>query len=275
METRLGPVPRFPLEHRCALEEGEYRLRRVGDAVEDAVLRARVTETDRLFELLEERVEVSPDIRDHDGLAMDPELLPRDHFEELLERPEPPRKRHEGIAEVEHRLLAVVHGLDDPKLRQARVGGFATNESPGDHADDLPAGSEDFIGEHPHEAERGAAVDESNSSPGDLAAERTDLTLHGWIPGRARAAVDDDPVQFHDRDLIRRAGCRAFRAGPRSRTAGSLREATREPRARGRSARGRETHRREVRGRRANQPRRLLRRPRRSRRRLRGWSLRS
>ena len=53
---------------------------------------------------------------DHDGLVVQPELLPGDAFERLVERAEPAGQNGEGVRPLDHALLALVHGADDDEF---------------------------------------------------------------------------------------------------------------------------------------------------------------
>src|SRR6478672_10714034 len=90
--NRSRPVARLSRQDRRAFEERQDRLRRVRDREEDPVLLPREAVLDGDVELLEQRGEEAADARDHDGLAVDAHLLPRDHLDDLLHRPEAARK---------------------------------------------------------------------------------------------------------------------------------------------------------------------------------------
>mmetsp|Transcript_29349 Transcript_29349/g.47132 ORF Transcript_29349/g.47132 Transcript_29349/m.47132 type:complete len:201 (-) Transcript_29349:392-994(-) len=65
----------------------------------------------RLVEEGEKQVEVAPHVEASDGLRMVPELLPRHHLQQLLQRAEASGHRDEGVRLFRHPGLSLVHVL--------------------------------------------------------------------------------------------------------------------------------------------------------------------
>ena len=63
--------------------------------------------------------------------------------------PRPPGSANEGVGEVVHPLLPLVHRVDFDELGESPMGDLAGEEPSRDHADDLPAGGEGGVGEVP------------------------------------------------------------------------------------------------------------------------------
>jgi hypothetical protein len=79
------------------------------------------------------------------------ELRPGVHLEQLVERSQPAGQRDEGVGEIGHQRLALVHRVDDVELREAQVGDLALDERAWDHPDRLTAFRENGLGEPAHE----------------------------------------------------------------------------------------------------------------------------
>src|SRR5437016_1347278 len=92
---------------------------------------------------------------------MNPELRPREHFKRLLESAETAGQRDEAVGHRIHGGLALVHALDEAQLAEARVRELFRGERPRDHADDLDARRQRRVGEHAHEPDGAAAVDDA------------------------------------------------------------------------------------------------------------------
>ena len=107
-----------------------------------------------------------------DRLSMDAELRPRQHFQQLLERPEAARQRDESVGQLDHDGFPLVHAADDAQLRDARVRELAARERARNDADDPAAGLHHRVGERAHEADRPAAVYQLDPARGQLPSER-------------------------------------------------------------------------------------------------------
>ena len=89
--------------------------------------RRRVLGADEAFPdgVPEEREEPRPvalDVDQAHGLPVDAELGPREDLEDLLERAEAARQRHEAVRQRGHQRLALVHRAHDVELGEAVVG---------------------------------------------------------------------------------------------------------------------------------------------------------
>ena len=99
-------------------------------------------------------------------LVVDPELLPGEHLEELVEAAEAAGQDDEPVGAVEHRALPGVHVPGDHRLRQLGVRHLEAFQMLGDHTDDRAAARQHRIGEHAHQADSAGTVNEGDSAPG-------------------------------------------------------------------------------------------------------------
>jgi hypothetical protein len=102
------------------------------------------------------------DVQDADRLAVQPELRPGDHLEQLLERAEAAREGDHGVRQLGHQRLPLVHALHDSEVGQAVVGELFRGERLGDDARHLAAGPHRRVRHDPHQAHAPAAVDQAD-----------------------------------------------------------------------------------------------------------------
>jgi hypothetical protein len=125
------------------------------------------------------------------------ELRPGDDLEQLLERPVAPWERDEAVGELRHARLALVHAAHDVHAREMRVRHLARDEAVGDDARDVAALLERRVGEHAHQPDVPAPVDDADAAPRELAAEllRAGGVLRTLAP--IRTAEDAETVDAH------------------------------------------------------------------------------
>jgi hypothetical protein len=99
------------------------------------------------------------------------ELGPGNDFEQLFEGSVAAGKDEEGVGELGHAGLALVHGFDELEAREAAVSDLAVGEDVGQNADDGCSGGKGGVGDCAHETDFGSAVDESESCGSDSLAE--------------------------------------------------------------------------------------------------------
>src|ERR1700693_6471634 len=85
-KSQLGPVPRLALHHRRPLQKSQDRRSVLSHREQDAILPASVLFLDRQVELSQKGVEIAADVGENDRLAMNDELLPGQHLDDLLHR---------------------------------------------------------------------------------------------------------------------------------------------------------------------------------------------
>ena len=164
------------LSLRTGCEADSRSSSRAGVGVDDdgaPMLVANEPLVDGVFQKRQQRIEVARDVEHADGLAMDAKLGPRPRFEKLVERARASRQRHERIRERRHQRLALVHRRHDPQVGQRGVADFARLQAIGDHADDVAAAVEHGIGQHAHQADVTAAVNQTDPARRQQRAERT------------------------------------------------------------------------------------------------------
>ena len=80
---------------------------------------------------------VAAGIQQNDRLGMEPELLPGDDLQRLVERPQPAGQDHETVGQLEHAVLALVHGGGNDLFCHFVVADLQVLEEFGDDADGL------------------------------------------------------------------------------------------------------------------------------------------
>src|SRR2546428_3810047 len=202
-----SPAPRAPpsrLEsaRRDALRGGARRseapltqtveqiARRIAEEQQRRVLGAHEALFDGVAEQPPEPVPVAVDVQHAHRLGVKAQLRPRQDLERLIEGPETPGKRDEAVGERRHRGLALVHGADDPQLGEARVCELTRHERLRDDADHLATEGEYRVGEHSHEPDRTAAIDQAEPARGQLGAEASRGLRVGGAPALGRTAKD-------------------------------------------------------------------------------------
>ena len=153
----------------------------------------------------QQRLPVAADVEQADRLAVQPELLPREQLEQLVERPGAAGQRDHGVRQLGHQRLALVHRLDDVQLGQAGVRDLVLDQPRRDHADHGPAGGQRGIGQRahqPHAARRRRRA--RGPRDGEQAAELGRALGVLGRPARARSAEDKNP--FHRRERSSLAG---------------------------------------------------------------------
>jgi hypothetical protein len=88
------------------------------------------------------------------------ELRPGVDLEQLLEGPDPAGQRDEGLRQLRHQRLALVHRADHAHVGHVAMGDLPVHERAGDHADDLAALGDHGISERAHQAHAAASVDD-------------------------------------------------------------------------------------------------------------------
>ena len=126
---------------------------------------------DRIAHEDQQVVEEAVHVQDAAGLVVDPELRPRDGLHELLVGPEPAGQHDEGIRELGHERLALVHGAHHMQVAEGAMGDFVAGQRLGDHARRSSTRRQCRIGHHSHEAHRGTAVDKLDAAFGDSGPE--------------------------------------------------------------------------------------------------------
>jgi hypothetical protein len=114
-----------------------------------------------VIQKLEKRVIESADIEQPDGLEVQAELKPGKYFDYFFESANPSRQRYEGIGKLSHAMLALVHGLNNNKLRKSVMRALLCNHRARDDADDLTVSGQRGIGQHTHKAGTASAIDDA------------------------------------------------------------------------------------------------------------------
>ena len=177
---------------RVALEVAEERVDVGGGVPEVQVLGLDEAQVDAPLELGPERVEVAVEVEDGHGLVVVAELLERHDLQDLLQRAQAARQRHEGVPAGVHDGLAVAQPLRDDQLGHVAVPHAQVQEGLGDHAGGLTAMRQHRARQRAHEPHAAPAVDEPPAAPGELGAQLLgggeELAVHQV----ARAAEDGD-----------------------------------------------------------------------------------
>jgi len=118
---------------------------------------------------------------------------------ELLEGPEATGQRDESGGEVRHQGLAFVHAADDPQVVHVAVRDLGLYERLGDHPRDRAAGGAARAGDHPHEPDTRAPVDQADPTGREFAAERGGGIGIPSAGPDARSAEHAHPGELHCR----------------------------------------------------------------------------
>jgi aryl-alcohol dehydrogenase-like predicted oxidoreductase len=158
------------------------------------VLRAQEPLAHRVVEEAGERVVVAADVEQPARLVVDAELAPRVDLDQLLERADAARQRHERVRQLRHLGLALVHRADDLELGQVGMADLAVDQRLRHDADRLAARGQHGVGDHAHQADLAAAVDEPDAARGELGGEGAGAVGVGGIGARIRTGVDADAM---------------------------------------------------------------------------------
>ena len=167
-----------------------------------AVLGAEESVVDGAIEQREKRGPEVIHVEQHDRTVVQTELSPGGHLRQLLERAEPAGQGDEGVGQVEHEALAVVHRRDLVELGEAGVGDLAREQAARNDTGDLATLGEHLVGEDAHEAHGAAAVDETEPFGRQAGTELAGRVGVGRIEAGGRTAVDADGAQSHGRKLV-------------------------------------------------------------------------
>ena len=148
---------------------------------------------DGAVEEVEQPGEVPVDVEEHDRLGDQPELVPRQQLERLVERAEAAGQGDEPVGQLGHPGLALVHRVDDLQRGHAEVGDLGPHELVGDHADDLAAVLEGGVGDGTHQPDVAAAVHEPEAAAGDRRAEALGVLEERRRSADVGAAEHADP----------------------------------------------------------------------------------
>src|SRR5262249_39396845 len=98
------------------------------------------------------------------GLLLNSQLRPSDGLAELFQRAITAGKGNEGIGEICHERLALVHGLDYMQLGHAAMADFAMHQRLRNHADNFTTFAQRCIGERTHQTDAPAAEDHADAT---------------------------------------------------------------------------------------------------------------
>ena len=164
------------------------------------------------------------------GLACRPSMPQVQASNSSSSVPAAPGQRDEGVGEVGHPRLALVHRLHDLEPRQAGVRQLVVDQVLRDHPDHLAAGGQRGVGDDAHQPDVTAAVDDADAGAGQAGGEGRGGRAVGRRPGLGPGEDGD----AHAPTLRRPSGevsC-AFSLRRRGRPARRRRPACRRPRAR-------------------------------------------
>src|SRR6185503_14842507 len=157
---RRETLPDHPLRSGCYgfVQQFERLFRSRCDKQLPSPARRNEAARGRMVHEVDEPVPVAADVQEAKRLLVIAERVPAPRIEKFVERSNSAREREEGVGELGHLRLALVHGLDDVEFGDAWVGDLDVDQRLRDDAINEPAHLEDAVGDHPHEAEPSAAV---------------------------------------------------------------------------------------------------------------------
>ena len=136
-------------------------------------------------ELLEQRIKIAVDIQDSTWLSMESQLAPSDDLAKFVQRAVPAGQRDEGIGQLGHPCLTLMHGGDDVKCCDAVVCDLSVRERFRNDANDLSASFHGGIGNGPHQSHIAATVDKCQTAFRQQPANSTGGLLVGRISSPA------------------------------------------------------------------------------------------
>ena len=125
---------------------------------------------DGVVEEGEEGVVETGDVQQAVGFAVKAELRPGEDFGEFLEGAEAAGQGDEGIRQLGHESLALVHGGDDAEVFESAVRNFFGNKGLGYDADDFATAGKHGVGDGSHQSDASTAVNEADSAAGEKGA---------------------------------------------------------------------------------------------------------
>ena len=143
-----------------------------------------------------ERVVVAADVQEPDRLEVDAEHRPGQRLDDLLERPDATGQRDEGVGQLGHPRLALVHRLDDLQPRETLVADLARPQRARQDADDLAARVQRGVREDAHEPDARAAVHDADAASREDRDELRGGVGVRRIGTRARSGVEADAAQL-------------------------------------------------------------------------------
>ena len=110
-----------------------------------------------------QRVPEAVDVGDQDRLLVAAELRPGELLDQLLERTDAARQRHEGVRSLEHDAFSLVHVAGDDALLRALHHVLAVHQEIRGYAGDEAAVIEHRPRQGSHQPDRAAAIDEADA----------------------------------------------------------------------------------------------------------------
>src|SRR5713226_1770006 len=133
----------------------------------------------------------------HDRAAEQSEPLPRDRFEQFLERAASAGQRDHRVDLVDHQALALVQVIYDEQLAQAAMTPFEVVHETRQDADHAAAFAERRVRKMAHRADAAAAVYQRHPVARQCAAEARAGVVIGGIALAARRAINADSLDSH------------------------------------------------------------------------------
>ena len=140
----------------------------------------------------EQRAPEAADIGDENRLRVAIELRPGQLLDQLLQRADPARQGDEGVRPIEHRLLALMHAVDDEHFLRGVERVLLANEEGRDDPGHVAAGVERRPGQATHQPFAAAAVDEADPIGRKRPPELFCGVAEPRVVAVARSAIDAD-----------------------------------------------------------------------------------
>ena len=147
---------------------------------------------DGVIEEGEQGIVEAIDVEQQDGFRVEPEGLPGEDFEHLLEGSEAAGEDEEGVGLLAHESLAGVHGVDDVELRDAAMGYLEINEDDGYHSGYISPRSDGGVRDGLHKADVRASVDEAYVASGESGAQLRGGVTIDWVDAVGRGTKDSE-----------------------------------------------------------------------------------
>ena len=152
---------------------------------------------------LEQWPEELVDVEEHHRSRHQPQLVPRQQLERLIEGAEAAREHDDAVGQLGHAGLASMHGRLDIQFGEALVSHLAFDELLGHDADGFAAATHHCIGHHPHQPDVTSAEDQPMAALRDRLTQGRCGAEVGRIVAGARSAEHADVLRrrLHDPSL--------------------------------------------------------------------------
>ena len=146
---------------RRLFRQSRHQARNIRDNLEQfSCLLPGKARNDYVVEKLAQLRPVAADIGEQDRLVVEPELLPAEDLEHLVEGADATGQNGECICSLRHQTFSLMHALDHHQFRRTGVRQLGVAQARWNDPDDFSAAGQSSIGEQTHQPDPPAAVNQ-------------------------------------------------------------------------------------------------------------------